>query len=199
MLKDPHTLLGVLERLGNVLRATQRQVAGESGLQLVHLQALVYLGHCNRFSNTPQALADYLGLTKGTVSQSLLLLDRRGLIERYVDGDDRRVVRLRLSDLGHSLLDEQGLQAPWRAAVRDVSVARIRAAVSILREVLVLLQDEVGAVQFGSCDTCVHLARRSARLVHCEWYAERLSVADTRALCRSHQPRPGSARRDRHG
>ena len=31
----------------------------------------------NRYSNTPQALADYLGLTKGTVSQTLLLLDRR--------------------------------------------------------------------------------------------------------------------------
>ena len=90
-------LLELVERLGNLMRTELRKSGTDESLQPVHLQALMYLSKANRYSNTPQALADYLGLTKGTVSQTLLLLDRRGLIERFEDDIDRRVVRLRLS------------------------------------------------------------------------------------------------------
>src|SRR3982751_1145499 len=102
--KNPLVLLELVERLGNLMRSELRKSGSDESLQPVHLQALVYLSKANRYSNTPQALADYLGLTKGTVSQTLLLLDRRGLIERFEDDIDRRVVRLRLSSAGQRLL-----------------------------------------------------------------------------------------------
>ena len=92
--KSPEVLLELVERLGNLLRAEFRRAGADEQLQPVHVHALVYLTRANRYSNTPQAMAEYLGLTKGTMSQSLLLLDRRGLIERYQDDLDRRVVRL---------------------------------------------------------------------------------------------------------
>ena len=88
------------------MRTELRRTGSDEALQPVHLQSLVYLSKANRYSNTPQALADYLGLTKGTVSQTLLLLDRRGLIERFEDDIDRRVVRLRLSSAGEPLTPE---------------------------------------------------------------------------------------------
>ena len=89
MLKNPVAMLQLVERLGNLIRAEMRRVIGQEGLQPVHLEAMLFLNQANRFSNTPQSLAEFLGLTKGTVSQSLLLLDRRGLIERYEDADTR--------------------------------------------------------------------------------------------------------------
>src|ERR1700758_2632729 len=98
--KNPIVLLELVERLGNLMRTELRKSGSDEGLQPVHVQALIYLSRANRYSNTPQALAEYLGLTKGTVSQTLLVLDRRGLIERYQDDVDRRVVRLRLSAAG---------------------------------------------------------------------------------------------------
>ena len=104
--KNPLVLLELVERLGNLMRTELRKSGADESLQPVHLQALIYIGNANRYSNTPQALADYLGLTKGTVSQTLLLLDRRGLIERFEDDIDRRVVRLRLSSAGERLLSE---------------------------------------------------------------------------------------------
>ena len=104
--KNPLVLLELVERLANLMRAEMRKAGSEESLQPVHLHALVYLSKANRYSNTPQALAAYLGLTKGTVSQTLLILDRRGLIERYQDDVDRRVVRLRLSTAGEQLLYE---------------------------------------------------------------------------------------------
>src|ERR1700674_5985038 len=105
--KNPLVLLELVERLGNLMRTELRKSGGDEALQPVHLQALIYLSKANRYSNTPQALAEYLGLTKGTVSQTLLLLDRRGLIERFEDDIDRRGVRLRLSSAGERLLHER--------------------------------------------------------------------------------------------
>lgn len=65
-------LYALLERIGNLLRAEERAAGLRHGPQPVHLQALRYVQSCNRYSNTPAALTEYLGLTKGTVSQTLL-------------------------------------------------------------------------------------------------------------------------------
>ena len=107
-------LLELVERLGNLMRSELRKSGSDEAMQPVHLQALIYLSKANRYSNTPQALADYLGLTKGTVSQTLLLLDRRGLIERFEDEIDRRVVRLRLSSAGERLLTSRSRRSRGR-------------------------------------------------------------------------------------
>src|SRR4030065_1806393 len=82
-----------VERLSLLTRADLRQAGAAQGLQPVHLQVLFYLNQANRFSNTPQALTEYLGLTKGTVSQTVLVLARRRLISRYADPRDGRGVR----------------------------------------------------------------------------------------------------------
>src|SRR5213592_2984866 len=119
-----------------------RKAGSDETLQPVHVQALIYITKANRYSNTPQALADYLGLTKGTVSQTLLVLDRRGLIERYQDDVDRRVVRLRLSGDGEQLLSDSQPTLAWQNATRNISPNRIRNAVSALREALVTMQED---------------------------------------------------------
>src|SRR5258708_20339693 len=118
------------------MRTELRKSGADESLQPVHIQALVYLSRANRYSNTPQALAEYLGLTKGTVSQTLLLLDRRGLIERFEDDIDRRVVRLRLSSAGERLLYESQPSLPCQNATRNISPNRIRNPVSPLPEPL---------------------------------------------------------------
>ena len=192
MLKNPVALLQLVERLGNLIRAEMRRVIGQEGLQPVHLEAMLYLNLANRFSNTPQALAEYLGVTKGTVSQSLLLLDRRGLIERYQDEVDRRVVRLRLSDQGEQMLSEMQPASLWQSATRNISANRIRNGVSALRETLYMLQSYNGARTFGVCNTCIYCQRKSQRTHHCAMFAERLSGPETRLICREHVPKSAS-------
>jgi MarR family transcriptional regulator, negative regulator of the multidrug operon emrRAB len=189
MLKNPVAMLQLVERLGNLVRAEMRRIGGEHGLLPVHIEALLYLNQANRFSNTPQALAEYLGVTKGTVSQSLLLLDRHGLIERYEDEMDRRVVRLRLSQQGEQFLVDLQPAALWQAATRNISANRIRNSVSTLREALYLLQNYNGGRTFGVCNTCLYCQRKSQRTHHCALFAERLSGPETRRVCREHVPK----------
>ena len=192
MLKNPVALLQLVERLGNLIRAEMRRVIGQEGLQPVHLEALLFLNLANRFSNTAQALADYLGVTKGTVSQSLLLLDRRGLIERYEDEVDRRVVRLRLSEQGEQMLIEMQPASLWQSATRNISANRIRNGVAALRETLYMLQSYNGARTFGVCNTCIYCQRKSQRTHHCALFAELLSGPETRLICREHVPKSAS-------
>lgn len=186
MLKNPLVMFELVERVSNFVRAELRRIGAEHGLQPVHVQALIYLSQANRYSNTPQALTEYLGLTKGTVSQSLLLLDRRGLIERYQDELDRRVVRLRLSSQGEAFLSEAQPTMFWLQATRNISANRIRNGVSALRETLGEIQATNGARTFGVCGTCAYCQRKSQRVYHCGWFGERLSVPDMGKICREH-------------
>jgi len=185
--KNPLVLLELVERLGNLMRTELRKSGADESLQPVHLQALTYISKANRYSNTPQALADYLGLTKGTVSQTLLLLDRRGLIERFEDDVDRRVVRLRLSSAGERLLDESQPALAWQNATRNISPNRIRNATSALREALMTLQDDNEGTTFGACPTCTWCQKLSQRIYRCGRMGDRLSGPETRKICRIYQ------------
>ncbi len=187
--KNPLVLLELVERLGNLMRTELRKAGGDESLQPVHLQALTYLSKANRYSNTPQALAEYLGLTKGTVSQTLLLLDRRGLIERFEDDVDRRVVRLRLSSAGDQLLAETQPALAWQNATRNISPNRIRNATSALREALMTLQQDNEGGSFGMCHNCSWHQKLSQRIYRCGRMGDRLSGPETRKLCRVYEPR----------
>ena len=186
-------LLELVERLGNLMRSELRKSGSDESLQPVHLQALIYLSKANRYSNTPQALADYLGLTKGTVSQTLLLLDRRGLIERFEDDIDRRVVRLRLSSAGEAMLAESQPALAWQNATRNISPNRIRNATSALREALVTLQEDNEGSVFGECSSCSFCQKLSQRIYRCGQMGDRLSGPETRKLCRIYQPKVDEA------
>lgn len=184
MQKTPIALLELVSRLENLMRAEFRRAGAELGLQPVHIQAMLFLEQANRFSNTPQALAEYLGLTKGTVSQSLLLLDRRGLVERYQDDVDKRVVRLRLSEAGEAFLREVNPVGLWHQVTRDMSANRIRDSVSVLRSILHTLQNQSAKPLFGVCSSCAYCQKKSQRITHCTWFGERLSAPETRKICR---------------
>jgi MarR family transcriptional regulator, negative regulator of the multidrug operon emrRAB len=185
--KNPLVLLELVERLGNLMRTELRKTGAEESLQPVHLQALIYVSKANRYSNTPQALADYLGVTKGTVSQTLLLLDRRGLIERFEDDIDRRVVRLRLSSAGEQFLAESQPALAWQNATRNISPNRIRNATSALREALVTLQVDNEGTVFGECNTCSWCQKLSQRIYRCGRMGDRLSGPETRKICRIYE------------
>ena len=194
--KSPEVLLVLVERLGNLLRSEFRRAGADEQLQPVHVHALVYLTRANRYSNTPQAMAEYLGLTKGTMSQSLLLLDRRGLIERYQDDLDRRVVRLRLSTSGEQFLYDAQPQSAWQHATRNISPNRIRNAVSALRETLTTFQADNEGQPFGSCSGCRHFERLSARAYRCGLMGDRLSGPETRKICWLYEEKGGGSDAD---
>ncbi len=180
------TFLDLLERLGNLLRVDARRTAMPEGLQPVHLQALDYLRQANRYSDTPQALVEYLGATKGTVSQSLLLLHRKGLIERHADEKDGRVVRLRLSPAGKRLLLKQPAQENLLAALSGLKTEEINTGVAILRKLLTSAQHQQAGKSFGVCQTCQLFLDEGDKSYRCGLTGEKLLQRDIIKICREH-------------
>ena len=180
------TLFDLVERLSLLTRAGLRQAGAAQGLQPVHLHVLFYLNQANRFSNTPLALTDYLGLTKGTVSQTVLVLARRRLLSRYADPQDGRIVRLVLTEAGGALLNKLNSADAWREAVRTSSPARVTSAMVVLRQVLAEVQSQSGKRSFGVCSTCRHNQRLGPRSYFCGLMHEKLSSPEVRRICREH-------------
>jgi len=183
-------LFDLVERLSLLTRAGLRHAGGPHGLHPVHLQVLFYLNQANRYSNTPQALTEYLGLTKGTVSQTVLVLARRRLVSRYADPRDGRVVRLILTQGGSALLKTFGTASAWRDAVHTASPARVSSAMVVLRQVLAQVQTQHNRRSFGVCASCRHNQRLGPRSYFCGLFQEKLSSPEARLICREHAPPP---------
>lgn len=173
----------LIERLGNLLRAGRRRAAG--GLQPVHLQVLGYLARCNRFSDTPAAITAFLDSTKGTVSQTLAVLERDGLIQRRPDPDDRRVVHFSLTRAGQAELRSTELPPGWEAALADLPARDRDIATTALEHLLRNLQRRNAGRTFGACHSCRHL-QRAGRQYRCGLNGETLSADDTRRICHEH-------------
>jgi DNA-binding MarR family transcriptional regulator len=89
---DTREIIDLLDRIAIVRRSEVRSEGAKHGLPAVQLDALRYLAACNRFSDTPASVAEFLDSTRGTISQTLIALERKRLIRKYTDPTDGRVV-----------------------------------------------------------------------------------------------------------
>ena len=169
----------VLERLSNLLREDLREVATAHDLKLVQLSALQYLAAANRFSDTLTDLVAFLGATKGTTSQTVKALERKGLVARTRDADDGRVSHLQLTDAGRALAT-RGLPAPVLAQI-DPDPQLAAAVEGLLRQMLAAR----GGVAFGVCRTCRHHEARGEG-AWCGLLQTALTERDADKWCREH-------------
>ena len=103
----PAETLARLERLARLIR----QASHGEGLIPVQWEALRYLARANRLSNAPGALARYLGATKGTISQTVGRLEKKGLLAKFQREGDVRSVALVLTEQARALLKNDPLRA----------------------------------------------------------------------------------------
>ena len=182
---DESTLYHYLERISNLLRAEARQASANIGLQPVHLQVLSYFSQCNRYSNTTAAVTEYLGATKGTTSQTLRLLERKGYIERQVDTIDRRIQHLQLSKAGSTLLEKLTPPHFFRQAHQQLLNNDACDSEHFLSRLLRELQIANGSNTFGVCQTC-HFFQSDGKTHQCGLTHERLQNSDINKICREH-------------
>jgi DNA-binding MarR family transcriptional regulator len=176
-----------LERLCNVLRVEARTQGAALGLQPIQIEALHYLARCNRFSDTPQALTDFLGSTKGTVSQTLKVLEERGLIGKRQDARDRRVIHVAPTDAGADLV-ARTLPGPALAqAMADTPRAEQERIAADLAALLRRALAANGRKTFGACHTC-RFNRRRGDGHFCALVGEPLDADDIGRICREHTP-----------
>lgn len=184
---DDKRILDLIERIGALVRSDARREAGPHELHPVHLQALDYLARANVFSDTPIAVGDYLGLTKGNVSQRLNVLERLDLVRKEADQGDGRVVHLRLTGAGKRLLRDIHPPPSWREAAKRMDqdgFADLERQLSNVLQALVAAND---FRSFGQCKTC-RFHERQGKKLFCGLLQVDLDTEQAEKICREHQP-----------
>lgn len=177
-----------LERLARVMRAREH----DGDLNPAQWEALRYLSRANRFSNSPGALTRYMGATKGTISQTVIALERKGLIAKSVRGGEKRSLSLTLTPAGEALLASD----PWRevATVADELGGKTRRRLYRgLRELLATELKRAGLPTFGTCPSCRFFREKTrdrdpAGPHLCMFYEQPITEAHTARICAVHEP-----------
>lgn len=177
----------LIDRLDRLARSGE----ASDGLNPAQWEALRYVARANRFSSTPAALAEYLGSTRGTVSQTLIALEEKGHLTREPSERDRRSVLIQLTAIGSQALKRDPILA-LAADLESAAPGQLEATVEALRSALHTMITRNGGRAFGACYTCRHFRKGggSSRSTphHCTLLDEPLSEADSRAICVEQEP-----------
>ena len=79
------------------------------GLNPAQWAALRYFQHASTAQKTVTGFANFQGTTKGTASQTIAALVRKGYLERVADTNDRRIHRVILTSEGEMMLTKDPL------------------------------------------------------------------------------------------
>lgn len=186
---DGFGIVWPLERLSRIMRAREH----EDGLNPAQREALRYLSRANRFSNSPGSLTRYLSATKGTISQTLISLERKGFITKAARGGTRRSVALTLTPKGYEALARD----PWAqlaGAAADLGGKTRRRLSKGLRELLAVEVKRGNLTGFGACPNCRYFREKGreadANGPHlCMYFEQPLAQPETALLCIAHEAR----------
>ena len=173
-------------RLRNLIDRLARLNAAEAwsaGLNPGQAAALAYLAQANRFSRAPSNVADYLASTRGTVSQTLKALTRKGFIAEVRSEQDRRSIRYDVTDAGLEQL--KGLRQ-FDTAIARLAAGQPETLNAALSDLLRAVLDDRGLRSFGMCRTCTHHEIRG-KGGYCHLLKVDLQPAEVEQLCHEHQ------------
>jgi len=189
----------VAELIDRLSRLT-RELQYVDNLNPAQWEALRFICRANKYSRTPGALAEFLGTTKGTTSQTLISLESKGFIRKVRSQTDRRVIQLELSEAGEDMV----LRDPILKIQRMADALDPRTGAQIVQGLSRLLRDmqtEVGAKEFGFCAACDQYQGTSCgsdpELSHCGLTGEPIDPSDLERICVNFLPtRPADTDED---
>lgn len=154
----------------------------EGGINPAQASALLYLARANRFSRSPSHVAEYLSSTRGTVSQTLKALMRKGLIAEQRSAADKRSISYEVTPEGHALLEGQSAS---RAALDGLTNAEAKQLATLLATLARNALRARGGKSFGLCRTCKYHRKRKAG-PYCALLDEALTPPEADEICHEH-------------
>ena len=161
--------------------------AGVAGLTPGQWAVLRYFARANRFSRTPSAFAAFHAATRGTSSQAIKGLVKRGYLEQIPSSADGRSVRLDLTEKARAVLPQDPLRALVRAA--DALPHGVRGQFAdVLQRLQRSAAGETGKPVFGTCGGCAHFegdgcCRDGGTAYECGFMGEPLVEEELDELC----------------
>ena len=170
------------ERVKHMIKRLARMDADGSwsdGLNPAQRMALEYLARANRFSRKPSDVAEFMGSTRGTISQTLKALCANGYVAETRSDTDKRSLSYELTKQGRKALTSSDLLG----STLDVLASR---ELQNLSDSLSIIVDQAlkknGQKAFGICKQCQHFSSRKTG-GFCKLLEVPLERSETEKIC----------------
>ncbi|GAA5135890.1 MarR family winged helix-turn-helix transcriptional regulator [Thalassotalea piscium] len=175
----------LIDRLSNTLVNEKRKALAEFGLQPVQLDALRYLSMANKHSDNAISVSEYLGHTKGTISQSIKVLERKALVHKTICPEDKRVLHIKVTTIGKHILSQLTEQSQLHMAITNLSNTNENALIRSLNAIQHQINSKDVPQSFGQCFTCIHY--KPGIPAKCTHFEEVITEEASLQICRAHQ------------
>ena len=161
-----------------------------AGLNPAQWSALRYFERANRFSRTVSAFAEYHGTTRGTASQTIRVLVKKGYLRRLPALHDQRSFRLDLTERAQQELGSDPF-SEFVSAAGTLPPEQCSALARGLRAMLEQVLEKRARRPFGVCTTCEHLRTLDGQSDggcghHCRLQGETLAEQELGRICVDH-------------
>ncbi|EFO30389.1 MarR family transcriptional regulator [Roseibium sp. TrichSKD4] len=147
--------------------------------------ALNYLVRANRFSRSPSNVADYLCTTRGTASQTLKALEKKGFIEKASAAGDKRSLSYNVTKMGLLFVQKTSTLDDSLNQIDDATKSSLETGLTdLIRHQLTARNFK----SFGICNTCKH-HRVDAGQRTCQLLQVPLKSDEGNQLCHEHSAR----------
>lgn len=96
----------LIKRICDVFEARANKNLQEQDITFSQMKVLVYLDKADDHSATLKEVEKRFGTSQATIAGIAVRLEKKKLIEGYIDADDRRIKHIRLTDAGLTLCRE---------------------------------------------------------------------------------------------
>lgn len=188
-----------LDRIGAVMRADQWDVAEEAGLTPTQLHALTFIAGRGDKGIRLRAVAEHLGVTQPTATDSVAALVRKGLLTKLADPDDARAVAIRITPAGCDIVRGVGLTiTSTERALETLTPAEQSDMLELVIKTIRALQEAKAIPPQRLCVTCRHFRAHvhdDAELPHhCALVDAAFGGRHLRLDCGEHEPADAEAR-----
>lgn len=168
----------VRELITRLARLNAAETWGDD-LNPAQMSAIGYLARANRFSRSPSHVAEYLGTTRGTMSQTLKALVRKGYVSEVRSETDKRSISFDLTPEGAKVAARSGA---LESAIKAIPAQDKALLEQTLSTALLTLIDENGGRSFGVCNRCRHHLHQNGA-PFCDLLKLTLKSEETHQIC----------------
>lgn len=184
----------IIDRLSQVVRLFQYKQGNRFDLSPVQVQILQYLKRIPDRGRLVGRISQTLGRSKSTISKSIDAMVSKDLIERKRSEQDRRKVKIQLTDHGEEVAKKvEAWEDELLNSLRHIDGDRKREAIRFFTDLIVYMSEENVQEMFDVCRTCVHAIQKDGedqndndKLYYCRFFDEELKFDKFRMDCPEH-------------